>query len=75
MKNIFFKLNCYFKEMWNLAVLDLSKRLWRVDIDIGVISYFKAENSNGRHIIIQPSQNAEPYYLMVDDISNATIML
>jgi len=75
MKNIFFKLSKYFKGMWNLAVLDFKKGRWLVDVDISNIPYLKAENSNGRHIIIQPILNIEPYYLMVDDISNSTIAL
>ncbi len=73
MEKIFSKLNSYFKGMWNLAVLDLKKGLWQVDTDISNIPYLKAENSNGRHIIMQPVKNTEPYYLMVDDIKYSTI--
>ena len=33
------------------------------------ISYLKAENANGRHILIKPDQCIEPYYLLVDDLN------
>ncbi len=75
MQNIFFKLNRYFQANWNLAVLDLKKGRWFVNVDISTIPYLKAENSNGRHIIIQPTKNNESYYLMVDDIAWSTIAL
>lgn len=61
--------------MWNLAVLDFKKGLWQVDNDISNISYLKAENSNGRHIIMQSTDDTESYYLLVDDIEYSTIAL
>ncbi len=72
MQNIFLKLNSYFKGNWNVAVLDFKKGRWIVSADISNIPYLKAENSNGRHIIMQPSLKVEPYFLMVDDINRST---
>jgi hypothetical protein len=33
------------------------------------IAYLKAENANGRHILIQPAPHLAAYYLLVDDVS------
>ena len=73
MDNIFFKLNCYFKGNWNLAVLDVTIGRWLVDTLISNIPYLKAQNSKGRHIVMQPSHHIESYYLMVDDIDISTM--
>jgi hypothetical protein len=64
---IFEKLDRYFLSNWRLAVLDLNKGLWTVEPNTLCIPYLKAENANGRHILIQPKDPS--HYLMADDLS------
>lgn len=68
MISIFGKLDRYFLSNWKLAVLDLDKGRWIVQPNPNSIPYLKAENANGRHILIQP--NDPSCYLLADDISN-----
>lgn len=41
---------------------------WIVESKTSNLSYLKAENANGRHILIQPDAVVASYYLLVDDI-------
>ena len=68
MRKIFDKLNYYFSRSWQLAVLDLSIGRWIVKSSTANIGYLKAENSNGRHILMQPGPNLASHYLLVDDL-------
>ncbi|MCP4077957.1 MAG: hypothetical protein GY744_17440, partial [Gammaproteobacteria bacterium] len=38
------------------------------------IPYLKAENSNGRHILIQPLRETECFYILADDINRSLIL-
>jgi len=67
MHRIFKKISHFFNGNWRLAVLDLTKGRWLVSLDN--LAYLKAENASGRHIIIQPGHEVEPYYLLVDDLN------
>ncbi len=69
MKRIFEKLNRYFCGNWRLAVLDEKAGRWIVKSDHSNIAYLKAENANGRHILIQSLTATEPFYLLADDIT------
>lgn len=69
MKTIFEKLNRFFVGNWQIAVLDLRAGRWFVDPKARCIPYLKAENAKGRHILIRPSPETEPYYLMADDLT------
>ncbi len=73
MERIFDKLNRYFRQKWRLAVLDLDIGRWVVEPDKANIAYLKAENANGRHILIQPDSAVGSYYLLVDDVDWALI--
>lgn len=73
MNRIFEKLNRYFRGLWHLAVLDISKGRWLVTPVTKNISYLKAENANGRHILIQPKAKIDSYYLLIDDLSKEII--
>ena len=67
MKKIFRKIGDYFGSAWQLAVLDIKKGRWIVDPAPEKIGYLKAENANGRHILMQPVYDAR--YLLADDLS------
>jgi hypothetical protein len=69
METIFEKLNRYFCQKWHLAVLDMHIGRWLIQPKTSNIAYLKAENANGRHILIQPDATLAPYYLLVDDVS------
>jgi len=73
MNSIFKKLSRYFCAKWQLAVLDLNTGRWIISSAVKNIPYLKAENGNGRHILIQPISASSPYYLMIDDLSIQTI--
>ncbi len=68
MLRIFDKLNRYFCQNWNSAVLDMDRGRWVVAPEIANIAYLKAENANGRHILIQPDSKCAHYYLLIDDV-------
>ncbi len=68
MRRIFYKLNRYFCDHWRAAVLDMDKGRWIVAPEISNIAYLKAENANGRHILIQPDSKGAPFYLLIDDV-------
>ena len=68
MRRIFYKLNRYFCNNWRLAVLDMDRGRWIVPPEIANIAYLKAENANGRHILIQPDSKGSPFYLLIDDV-------
>jgi hypothetical protein len=68
MERIFEKLDRYFCRKWRLAVLDMDRGRWIVKPETSNIPYLKAENANGRHILIQPDSTLDPYYLLVDDV-------
>ncbi|KPA17276.1 hypothetical protein MHK_002505 [Candidatus Magnetomorum sp. HK-1] len=42
---------------------------WCVEANSKNIKYLKAENAQGRHILMQPMPEILPYYLLVDDIN------
>lgn len=69
MRNILQKLNRFFKNNCYLAVLDEDKGRWIIKPEPKNIPYLKAENAHGRHILIKPTSNIEPYYLLVDDLN------
>lgn len=69
MERIFGKLNRYFRGNFCLAVLDDAAGRWPVKPWPGNIAYLKAENANGRHILLQPFAAAQPFYLLADDIT------
>ncbi len=73
MKTIFKKLNHYFCAQWQIAVLDLDAGRWITSPINKNISYLKAENAGGRHILMQPLSQIAPYYIMVDDLSITNI--
>ncbi len=66
MRKIFVKLADYFGSAWRLAVLDMDKGRWIVDPAPSRIGYLKAENANGRHILMQPVD--ESRYILADDL-------
>jgi hypothetical protein len=67
LEKIFYKLNNYFSNNWRLAVLDINAGRWTVNVDLSSIAYLKAENANGRHILMQPVN--EEYYMLADDLN------
>jgi len=69
MKLIFEKVHRYFYGKWRLAVLDMDSGRWVTKPKALHIPYLKAENAHGRHILLQPEQTIEPYFLLVDDLS------
>ena len=69
MKRIFEKLNRYFCGAFRLAVLDENAGRWVVKPHPSNIAYLKAENANGRHILIQPFADRQPFYLLADDVT------
>jgi hypothetical protein len=71
MIEIFQKLDRYFKSNWHLAVLDLKKGRWIIEPKSALIPYLKAQNAQGRHILIQP-KNPETY-LLADDLSDSLL--
>jgi len=66
MKKILRKIGDYFGSGWRLAVLDIEKGRWIVDPAPSRIGYLKAENANGRHILMQPADESQ--YLLADDL-------
>jgi hypothetical protein len=66
MKKILRKIGDYFGPDWRLAVLDTKKGRWIIDSAPSRIGYLKAENANGRHILMQPAD--ESRYLLADDL-------
>lgn len=73
MERIFKKLDQYFYKKWHLAVLDMDAGRWAVKPKASNIPYLKAENANGRHILIQPDSIIAPYYFLVDDVDLSLI--
>ena len=73
MERVFVKINRFFRHKWQLAVLDLNRGRWIVESKVSNIPYLKAENANGRHILIRPTQIVEPYYMMADDLDRSLL--
>ncbi len=69
MDHILWKINQFFYNHYSLAVLDEKKGRWIVKPESKNIAYLKAENANGRHILIKPDPQIDPYYLLVDDLN------
>jgi len=69
MRTVFNKLNRFFCNKWHLAVLDMHTGRWMIKPKISYIPYLKAENANGRHILLKPEESFESYYLLVDDVT------
>jgi hypothetical protein len=62
------KLHRFFKCGFRLAVLDMiAGKRWIIKSETANIPYLKAENANGRHILIQPE--VQSHYLLADDIT------
>lgn len=68
MHTVFEKLDRYFLSKWRMAVLDPYKGIWIIDAKTESIPYLKAENANGRHILIQPEDSS--HFLLADDLSD-----
>jgi len=69
MENILWKINKFFNNRCNLAVLDEKAGRWLVKPESNNIPYLKAENANNRHVLVKPDQHIEPYYLLADDLN------
>ena len=68
MEKQFYKLHRFFNGSCHLAVLNMSAGMrWIVKARPGNIFYLKAENAQGKHILIQPIFQSQ--YLMADDIT------
>lgn len=68
MENILFKINRFFGGQYNLAVLDMNAgKRWIVKPKTSHIAYLKAQNTQGKHILVQPF--VQSCYLMADDIT------
>ncbi len=74
MEQIFKKINRFFCGKWHIAVLDFEHGRWIKEAKPYNIPYLKAENANGRHILIQPLRETECFYLLADDIDRSLIM-
>jgi hypothetical protein len=70
-RRILEKIDRYFEGRWRIAVLDEKKGLWAVGADPSALSYLKAENARGRHILMQPLNIS--FYLLADDLSWSTV--
>jgi hypothetical protein len=68
MERVFEKVGRFFRQKWQLAVLDLNSGRWIVESKASNIPYLKAENANGRHILIRPTPVVDPCYMMADDL-------
>lgn len=68
MERILERLNRYFYSNLRLAVLDETAGRWPVGYTTAITPYLKAQNCNGRHILIKPEDRIEPYYMLVDDV-------
>lgn len=71
MKNIFYKINKFFSGSWHLAVLDLKAGRWTIRADPSKVPYLKAENANGKHILLQPEN--ESCFMLADDLPIETL--
>lgn len=74
MEKIFEKLQRFFSRQLQWAVLDDIKGRWLVEAKPSSIAYLKAQNKNGRHILIKPASKAEPYYMLADDLSQELLL-
>jgi len=74
MEKIFKRLNNYFCGKWRLAVLDFKAGRWLIKPQFRSIPYLRAENANGRHILIQPLPEIQPFYLLVDDVDCSIVL-
>lgn len=67
MEKLLYKLHRYFKVDYHLAVLDMDAgKRWVVKPEASNIAYLKAENAQGKHILIQPA--VQGCYLMAETI-------
>jgi hypothetical protein len=71
MEKIFQKLDRYFPCGWRVAVLDMLKGRWIVESAPSMIGYLRAENANGRHILIQPKDPS--CTMLADDLDEGLI--
>ncbi len=74
MKNILCKINRFFKNNCSIAVLDEAAGRWLVKPEPKNLPYLKAENANGRHILVKADQHIQAYYLLVDDLDTALLV-
>lgn len=70
MERIFCKICNYFNHRFSLAVLDESTGKWPVAPFPKNIPYLKAENAGGRHILLKPDSDIQPYYFLADDLNS-----
>lgn len=70
-ERVLIKLSKYFFDGWRLAVLDHTAGRWLVEPCPSNIAYLKAANAAGRHILMQPVNEA--HYMVADDISVARL--
>ena len=68
MKTVLWKISKFFNGCFSLAVLDEKAGRWFVKPESNTIAYLKAENANGRHILLKPNSSVEPYYMLVNDL-------
>lgn len=74
MEQIFKKINRFFYGKWHIAIPDSERGRWIKEADPCHIPYLKAENANGRHILIRPLKKTECFYLLADDTDRSLIL-
>ena len=75
MNKIFNKLKAFFSNKWSPAVFDEKIGIWVVKPNHSNIPYLKAENANGRHILIRPDLTVIKYYFRTPDLIFFIIIL
>jgi hypothetical protein len=66
------KLSAYFGS-WSFGVLDGRKGRWSVPACPHQVPYLRAQNAKGRHILLKPSDDREPFYFLADDLTWADL--
>jgi hypothetical protein len=72
MEQLIRKLTAYFGT-WSLGVLDEARGRWAVPAEPRLLPYLRAQNAGGRHILLKPSDEREPFYLLADDLTWADL--
>ena len=70
MKRILEKLNRFFRSNPRLAVLDEAAGRWLVEPEPSNLPYLKAQNADGKHILVKPAGKIEPFYMLADDLNS-----
>lgn len=68
MEQIINKLSAYFGS-WLWGVLDNHKGRWSVAASMKHLPYVRSQNAKGRHILLKPTDEREPFYLLADDLT------